>query len=186
VAVGRTTFATEVTLGTGEVRQLPVELPVATTVPPSLPVSTTQRAAAARPAETQPVDGSLPTRTIVLVGEASLFAAALATGIVFTIAHSSATDRYDKANAVVLEQVHGMDPDGKACGMPRPGCAELEQARQDRARTATFAAGGFVAAGATAAAFGLTFWLWPEHEAPARLQATAAPGGFDLSVSGRF
>ncbi len=192
VAVGRTQFTTELTLGTGEVRQLPIELPVATTVPTSgVPITAAPVVPAPPRAEAQAVDSSVPTRTIVLVGEASLFAAALGTGIVFAIAHSSADDRYARANQTVLTQVNGVDADGTACappagGMPRPGCAELDQARQDRSRSAAFAAGGFVSAGVSAAAFGLTFWLWPQHEAPAELRASATPGGFDLSVSGSF
>lgn len=183
VAVGRTPFATELTLAIGEVRQLPIELPVATTVPPSPPAASP--ATVAPPvAETRNEDGAVPARTIVLVGEASLFAAALGTGIAFSVAHSSANDRYQKFNAEVLDQVGGADPDGRACTVPRAGCTELEQARQDRARTSAFATGGFIAAGVTAAAFGLTYWLWPRH--PAELQATAGPGGLELSVSGRF
>ena len=185
VAVGRTAFAVELSLGTGEVRQLPIELPVATTVPAS-GVAAAPESIAPTPAPPRAVavDSSVPTRTIVLVGEASLFAAALGTGIVFSVARSSADDRYNNANQEVLDQVAGMDANGSACSTPRPGCAELDQARQDRSRAAAFAAGGFIAAGVSAAAFGLTFWLWPQH--PAELQASARPGAVDLSVSGRF
>jgi hypothetical protein len=186
VAVGRTRFSTELALGTGEVRQLPIELPVATTVPTSVPAAAPRAAVAAPRAEKQPVDSSVPTRTIVLVGEASLFAAALGTGIVFSVARSSADSRYEIANQTVLNQVEGTDADGTACAMPRPGCAELDQARKDRSRASAFATGGFVAAGVSAAAFGLTYWLWPQREAPAELRAAAGPSGFDLSVSGRF
>jgi hypothetical protein len=187
VAVGRTPFAAEFTLATGEVRQLPIELAVATTVPTSAsPTPVPQSAVAQARPPTESVDSSVPTRTIVLVGEASLFAAALGTGIAFSVARSSADDRYAAANQTVLDQVGGADADGTACATPRPGCAELDQARKDRSRTAAFATGGFVAAGVSAAAFGLTFWLWPRQEAPVDLRAAAGPGAFDLSVSGRF
>jgi hypothetical protein len=183
VAVGRTPFATDLMLGIGEVRQLPIELPVATTVPPSIPaVRTAPPRTTLRAAETGA--SSVPARTIVLIGEASLFAAALGTGIVFSIAHGSADERYDKFNRDVLGQVGGADPDGTACSTPRAGCAELEQARQDRARTSALAAGGFIAAGVTAAAFGVTYWLWPRH--PVELRAAGAPGHLDLAVSGQF
>ncbi len=187
VAVGRTPFAAELSLAAGEVRQLPIELPVATMVPTSeRPTPAPQSALAPPHAQTESVDASVPTRTIVLVGEASVFAAALGTGIVFSIARSSADDRYAAANQTVLDQVGGVDADGTACAMPRAGCAELDQARKDRSRAAAFAAGGFVAAGVSAAAFGLTFWLWPRHPAPLDVRAAAGPGSFDLSVSGRF
>jgi len=188
VAVGRTPFAQELALSTGEVRQLPVELPVATTVPlaPSAPPATSSTAA--RPADAAlSDDGAVPTRTIALVGEASLFAAGLGTGIVFSIAKGNATDRYRKANLLVLMSVPGgRDPDGRACSKPLPGCAELDQAQKDHDRAAVFAAGGFIAAGVSAAAFGLTYWLWPRGSAPPQVQASVAPGRGGLSVSGRF
>ncbi len=186
VAVGRTTFATELTLGTGEVRQLPIELPVATTVPAGAPTAAPSAARARPNAAAESADSSVPTRTIVLVGEASLFAAALGTGIAFSVAQSSADDRYAAANQTVLDQVGGVDTDGTACATPRAGCAELDQARKDRSRATAFATGGFVAAGVSAAAFGLTFWLWPRQPAPVDVRAAAGPGAFDLSVSGRF
>jgi hypothetical protein len=188
VAVGRTPFAQELTLGTGEVRQLPIELPVATTVPPApapVPASSAAAAAATRDAG-RTDDSAVPTRTIVLIGEASLFAVGLGTGIVFSVAKASATDRYDAANLEVLASWGGPDPDGKACSMPRPGCDKLDQARKDRDRAGQFAAGGFIAAGVSAAAFGLTYWLWPRGTAPALVQASLSQGHAGLSISGSF
>ena len=180
VAVGRTPFRLELTLGIGEVQQLPIDLPVATTVPPAVVAAPQPRPAA--PA----ADTSVPTRTIVLVGEASLFAAALGTGIVFSVARSSADDRYQKANQTVLDSVGGSDDAGRACSMPRPGCSELDGARRDRADATPFAVGGFAAAGVSAVAFGLTYWLWPRSGAPVELRAAAAPGRTALAISGRF
>lgn len=187
VAVGRTTFARELLLGTGEVLQLAVELPVATTVPPAAS-SVGAPVAAATPAPREPLteDSSVPTRTIVLVGEASLFAAALGTGIVFTVARSSASDRYERANRSVLDQVGGSDPDGTACSPPRAGCVQMEEARQDHERATAFAIGGFVAAGVSGAALGLTYWLWPSGGAPPDVRASVAPGYAGLSVFGQF
>ena len=184
VAVGRTPFALELTLGKGEVQELPIELPIATTVPPTQPAVAASAPASRRDAPTD--DTSVPTRTIVLVGEASLFAAALGTGIVFSVARSSANDRYQKANQTVLDDVMGLDDEGRACATPRAGCAELDQARRDRERAGAYALGGFVAAGVSAAAFGLTYWLWPRERAPVQVRAAAAPGGAQLAISGRF
>jgi hypothetical protein len=187
VAVGRTPFAQELALSTGEVRQLPVELPVATTVPAVPSARPASSTVAPRADAAQSDDGAVPTRTIALVGEASLFAAGLGTGIVFSIAKSNATDRYGEANVLVLMSVAGgRDPDGKACSMPRPGCAELDQAQKDHDRAAAFAAGGFIAAGVSAAAFGLTYWLWPRDSALPEVQASAAPGRAGVSISGHF
>jgi hypothetical protein len=184
VAVGRTPSALELTLAAGEVRELPIEMPVATTVPAAPPA-----AAASAPvarSDTPIDDPSVPTRTIVLVGEASLFAAALGTGIVFSVARSSANDRYEEADQKVLASAMSMDDDAKACSMPLLGCAELNQARQDRERASAYALGGFVAAGVSAAAFGLTYWLWPHEQAPVKVQAAAAPGRAEFTLSGRF
>jgi hypothetical protein len=186
VAVGRTPFSTELELGVGEVRQLPIDLPVANTVPPAAPAAGIAPVIGAPQVEARSDAARVPTRTIVLVGEASLFAAALGTGVYFTVARGSAADRYDQANRTVLDQVGGSDADGTACATPRPGCAELEQARQDRSQASTLATVSFVAAGASAAAFGLTYWLWPHGTAPAELQAAAGPNRVDLSISGRF
>lgn len=184
VAVGRKPFSHELTLGTGEVQELPIELPVATTVPPT-PPAVAASAPVLRPHSTSD-DTSVPTRTIVLVGEASLFAAALGTGIVFTVARSSADDRYQRANQTVLDSVMGVDDEGRACATPRAGCAELDQARRDRDRASAYALGGFVAAGVSAAAFGLTYWLWPRERAPIDVRAAAAPGRAQFAISGRF
>lgn len=186
VAVGRTPFAQELALGTGEVRQLSIELPVATTVPQPLPGSLAASSPAPAAGGARVDDGAVPTRTIVLIGEASLLAIGLGTGIGFSIAKSNASDRYDRANREVLEPLGGSDPDGTACSTPRPGCATLDQAQKDRERAAAVAAGGFIAAGVSAAAFGLTYWLWPTGTAPAEVHASLAPGHAGISFSGRF
>jgi hypothetical protein len=189
VAVGRQPFAKELALGTGEVRQLALELPVATTVPPAAPAPAPAAAPTAT-VDTAPgsrVDGSpVSARTIVLVGEASVFAAALGTGIAFSVARSSADDRYQAANRTVLAPLGGSDPGGTACSVPREGCAELDEAVKDRSRAGTFAVAGFVTAGVSAAAFGLTYWLWPAGRAPTQVRASLAPGLAGLSLSGRF
>lgn len=182
-AVGRDRFATELTLGTGEVRQLSIELPVS----PTAPTATATTPATPPPARSARVDDTtVPTRTIVLIGEASLFAAALGTGIVFSIARSSASERYDRANATVLSQLSEGDDEGSACAQPLEGCVELNDARDDRIQAGRIAAGGFIAAGISAAAFGVTYLLWPRAEAPIEVGATARPGGLGLAVSGRF
>jgi hypothetical protein len=187
VAVGRTAFTTELELGTGEVRQLPIDLPVATTVPPALPAAGAAAALGAPQMAPRTDASAAPARTIVLVGEASLFAAALGAGVYFiTFARAAAEDRYERANRMVLDEVGGSDTDGTACASPRPGCAELEEARKDRSRTDTLATASFVAAGVSAAAFGLTLGLWPRRAAPARLGAAAGPNHVNLSISGRF
>lgn len=183
VAVGRQPFAKDLALQTGEVRQLLLELPVATTVPQARPAPVV---ATARAVDAHSETDALPARTIVLVGEASLFVAALGTGIGFSVARGAANDRYEAANRTVLAPLGGSDPEGTACSLPREGCADLEEAAQDRSRAGTLAVASFVGAGASAAAFGLTYWLWPAGRAPADVKAAVAPGHVELSFSGRF
>jgi len=186
VAVGREPFKQELSLGTGEVRQLELELPVATTAQPPVAASAAPPPLPApAPLEERSDSGPVSARTIVLVGEASLFAVALGTGIGFTVARSSANRRYELADRKVLEQLDG-DPYDTACSTPREGCAELEEAIQDRSRAGTLAVTGFVAAGVSAAAFGLTYWLWPKTPTRGRVQASVAPGQASLQLSGRF
>jgi hypothetical protein len=190
VAVGRTAYSAEVSLGLGEVREVAIALPFATTAPArpaseAAPGASTGPAPAVRDAAV-PTDSGIPARTIVLVGEASLFAAALSAGVIFTFSKSSAQDRYDEANRRVLEQVGGSDPDGTACNMPRLGCSELETARQDRDQAGTWATVSFVAAGASAAAFGLTWWLWPGSKAPNVAVGAAPGGGLGVTLTGNY
>src|SRR6187551_625525 len=147
VAVGRQPFAKELALGTGEVRQLALELPVTTTVPLAAPAPAAPAATVDASRASSSDDRPVSTRTVVLVGEASLFAVALGTGIVFSVARSSANDRYEAANRTVLGPLGGSDPDGTACSVPREGCAELDEAVQDRSRAGALAVTGFVAAG---------------------------------------
>jgi hypothetical protein len=110
------------------------------------------------------------------------------TGIVFVVARSSASDRVRTANELVLQQVGGSDPNGTACAMKDlpSGCVDLKEAQQDRSRDGTLSTVGFVTAGASAAAIGLTYLLWPRATPPATIGLQAAPGHLDLSVSGKF
>lgn len=184
-AVGRTSYVGELELGMGETKQLVIELPRASAAPPTAPVNPLP-APAPRP-QTKRSEGSASdtARTVVLVSEASLFAAGITTGIVFTIAKNSADDRYETANERVLSQYGMPDPDGVACSLNLDGCAELEDARLDRRRDGAIAAVGFATAGVSALAFGLTLALW-KTEPPARLQASVAPHRAVMVVSGSF
>jgi hypothetical protein len=190
VAVGRTTFGGDVELGTGEVRQLAIDLPISTTAPApaaaaAAPPPAPARVDLAKSATPTDTGGSISTRTVALIGEGSLFVVGVATGIGFTVARSSAEDRYHRADQLV-QSAAGDDPKACAGAAPPAGCSDLSQALDDRSRDGTLATVGFVAAGISAAAFGLTLWLWPHQESPAEVRASAAPGRLTLSVSGRF
>jgi hypothetical protein len=182
-APGRASFDKELQLAAGEKRELVLELAAVSTAQPA-PVAAPVTAPASAPARSD-VDTSVPTRTLVLVGEGSLLVAALGTGIYFTVSKGSAQKRMDEANALILEQV-GSDGAGTACSMPVDGCDQLEQARQDREKAATWAIAGFVGAGVSAAALGLTYWLWPSQSTPVQPSVALAPGRVDFGLSGRF
>jgi hypothetical protein len=185
-APGRAAYDQSIQLGSGEVRD--VTIPLAITLAPATAPSPASESA--RPASRARGldDTGISTRTIVMVGEASLFVAALGTGIVFSVARSSAQGRVKAADAEVLQQYGGPDPDGIACSGsdPEPSCAKRHQAEQDSARAGNIATAGFIAAGVSAAAFGLTWWLWPSQRAPAKASVGLAPGRVDLALSGRF
>lgn len=181
VAVGRTPYSSELSLGLGEVREVPLELPFATTAPAPPP----RPAPAGEPtADKASGDSAVSARTLVLVGEASLAALGLGAGILFTVSKASADERLEVANDTVLEQVGGSDPHGTACNKPVPGCAEWRQAASDREQAGNLALAGFVTAGVSAAAFGLTLWLWPDAEPAVAVQA--APSRGYLSITGSF
>lgn len=194
-APGHADYVSVLDLQSGEGVRLDVQLrPLAkSSAPPPLP-TVAEAPAPASPILAPPpaprTDSSIQPRAIVLVTEAALAAAGLTTGIVFTVLRSSANDRYETATQAVLAdpKVGGSDPDGVACsGEAAPGaCADLRQAGQDRTRAATIATTGFVVAGVSAAAFGLTYWLWPESSAAPSARAMVLPGGAALSVSGCF
>jgi len=156
--------------------------------PPVAATPTPDPARSADAAPATPASKPVRMRTVVVLSEASLGAVGLVTGIVFIVARSSADDRMRTANALVLQQVGGSDPNGTACSMQvsPSGCADLNQAQQDRTRDGTLATVGFVTAGASAAAIGLTYLLWPRAAPPAVVGLQAAPGRWDLSVAGRF
>jgi tetratricopeptide (TPR) repeat protein len=185
-AAGRSHFESDVQLGAGEARQVAIELPPATTVPAPAPAGAPPPPAVAPPRAASDDVSTIRPRTAVLIGEASLFVASLATGIVFTVARNDADSRYRKANDLVLSQVSDEDPSDSACGEPLMGCAELDEAGRDRSRAGTLATVGFIAAGASAAAFGLTWILWPDGDAPAKLSAKAGPRGAALTLSAHF
>lgn len=180
-APGRAHYAAELELGVGEKRELSIVLAALT--PSSEPAAPRSAAVAASPPE-DAKSGGVEARTVLLASEATLFVAALGTGIAFTFVHASASERYDAANAQVLAEV-GSDPSSTACTMPVAGCSELDDARQDRDRAAAIQTVGFVAAGVSAAAFGLTYWLWP-RSAELRVGARPGPGSAELALSGQF
>jgi hypothetical protein len=190
-AVGHANYARELELQSGEGVELAVELPPVAKTP--TPTPTPIKVAAGAPAShgsvaPRPADSSVQPRTIVLVSEATLVVAGLTTGVIFSVLRSAAEDRYNTATQAVLAEVGGSDPDGVACSgeLAPPPCADLKQAGQDRTRDANIATASFVAAGVSAAAFGLTYWLWPERTPAASARAVVVPGGAALSLAGRF
>jgi len=184
-ASGRADYVSELELGTGESKQVAIELPPAGARAAALPAPAPAAPVQPAPAPAAQKGSSNPARTVALVSEASLFAAGLTSGIVFTIAKSGANDRYQTANERVLSQVGGSDPSGTACAVPREGCAELENARGERDRDGAIATAGFVTAGVSALAFGLTLGLWKTRP-PAQVHAQVQPNRLAVSVSGAF
>lgn len=180
-APGHRPFSAELVVSAGEVKQLAIELvPVAPVASEPAPPSASIRTAARGNGD------AIPGRTVMLVGQASLFAAALTTGIVFSIKRSAAGERYDAANRLIVAQLDDSTDLDSACRAKLDGCAQLAEAQSDRSEAGAVSTIAFVVAGTSAAAFGLTYWLWPDETRPVAVKAGAAPGELALSVSGRF
>jgi hypothetical protein len=176
-APGRRDFEMEITLVEGQTQTLEVSL----APPRSAPESST-------PAQRrrQEHDGpTLGTREVVLIGEATLALAGLGTGIGFSVAKGSASDRIEQAQRAVDASAAG---EGSGCqtDSPPPACAELRSALEDHDRATRFATVGFVTAGVGAAATLLTFVLWPSRERPVTAGVERSSSGPTLSVRGRF
>lgn len=187
-ASGRRPFATEIDLSSGETKLVSVELPESTDAKPAPSAAPLRPARAAMPVTplAHPERG-MSSRTAVLITEASLAALGLAGGIGFSVAKSSADERYRQADAAIVESSVNGDPNGAACGgkSPPSACNDLAAARSDSRSDGQLALAGFVASGAFAAAFGLTYWLWTD-DADIRAHAWVAPGQATLAVAGRF
>jgi len=186
-ASGRKTHTEEVELGAGESRELRIVLPPAPAPVPAPGHPSGRVDAPPRSSEAATAGGG-SARTITLASEASVFAIGLGAGIAFSVARGSAQDRFERANARVLASVGSTEESATACNPPpKAGCAELEHARAERDRASALSAAGFIGAGVSAAAFGLTWWLWPKRSEPTvRLGALASPDGFRLSLTARL
>ncbi len=190
VAVGSSRFAGEVELGIGEVKQISLDMSEATTAPVivrSAPFEDRKPASGAATVTTSPTQATgdrVSGKAIALVGEGALLVAGLATGIGFTVAKSSANEDYTAAASQV--------PDRGGCNDPKPGskaaqyCPPLLDALDRRDRDATIATVGFIGAGVAAAAFGLTFFLWPRGDSSASVHARASQNGLSVTLSGSF
>jgi hypothetical protein len=182
-AAGRANYSFNIDVRSGEGVQLDVELPLLANAAPA-PIAPPRRP------ETAPrrAESSTQGRSALLITEATLGAAGLTTGILFMVLRGAADDRYQTANQTVLASVGGSDPRGVACSgeMPPAACAELREAGRDRTRNTTIATAGFITAGASAAAFGLTYWLWPDTSAPSSAGVSIGVAGSTVSLAGRF
>ncbi len=178
-AAGRQAFSVEVTVPVGGTEHLTIDLPPDPQAQPAAPVTTTRPAPRAE-------DAAISGRSLALAGEATLFVAAVTTGVVFQIKRGAAADRYASANRLILAQLDDPAQIDSACHQRLEGCEQLVAAEDDRSRAGTVAAVAFVAAGASAVAFGLTYWLWPQGQAPVDVRVGAAPRRLGLTVSGSF
>lgn len=173
-APGRRDFEMEVTLVEGQTQTLEVAL---SPPPPADSVQTVREAEADT--------GGFGAREIVLIGEATLTLAGLATGIGYSIAMNAAADRAERAQQSA-DASNPEDPENACLTNPPPACAELFDALDDRERAARFATIGFVTAGVGAAATFATWALWPSSRERVSAGVTPNVGGATLSLAGRF
>jgi hypothetical protein len=178
-APGRRDFEMEITLVEGQTQTLEVSL-----APPRQADSPASAGVTPQPNPgTETSD--FGTREIVLIGEATIAVAGLATGIGFSIAKGSANDRIERAEQE-LNQAGATGSDSCAQAGAPPACAELDSALDDRERAARFATIGFATAGIGAAAALLTWTLWPADASGTTAGITRTKGGASVFLSGRF
>ncbi|MCB9588888.1 MAG: hypothetical protein H6718_25980 [Polyangiaceae bacterium] len=141
------------------------------TPPPASEPTQSQAAPLPTLPDTAPPERSAGTlRVPLLIGEASLTALALGVGVGFTLRAAQAGAEADRA----LLDVNTRAPDAQ-CSSSDPGvqsaCSQLADFKQREQRARTTATVGFAAAGAGAALFLATWFLWPESTE----EATGAP-----------
>ncbi len=133
-------------------------------------------------------DGSMPPdatggllRTGVLVAEASLAAAGVAVGLIYT-AERRDTDKRIRALNRAIDSMP--DADQHSCigatGDLERLCEQLQSAIDDRKRSNRVAGAGFVAAGVGAAAAVVTYFTWPSSSTQVAPLVSPAGGGFSL------
>ena len=176
-APGRRDFEMEITLVEGQTQTLEVSLA------PPRPIPALPRA----PSTSKPARDSaaLGAREIVLIGEATLTVAGLGTGIGFSVARSSASQRVERAQRLVDASTANGTSGCQEQSAP-PACAELRSALDDHEEAARLATVGFVAAGVGAAATVLTWALWPSDRSAVTAGVDTRNGGATLSVRGSF
>jgi hypothetical protein len=174
-APGRRDFEMEITLAEGQTQTLEVLL--------SEPPATASPGARPKETKTERETSGIGAREVVLIGEATLAVAGLATGIGFSIAKESASDRAAQAR----QAVDPTNPNGASdCPDANPvACAELEDANADGKQASRFATVGFVTAGVGAVATILTWVLWPSDPPVAASMEPSAEGA-KLTLFGRF
>jgi len=132
------------------------------------------------PADSSPSSATtgLQTRTYVLIGEATIGLAALAVGIGYTLAASSADDRVDAAHEKLGYS---------GCPDKDPiSCADLQRALDDDRNDRFIARLSFIGAGVGAAAFAATSILWPGQRSKAAIIPSFEPKSAKLSVATSF
>jgi hypothetical protein len=152
---------------------------------------------ALRTNEPSPVEGhemarpSMTTRNVVVVSLAALAVGAAITGTVFQVMvgnDQSAHDHY--VSALAADAMATGYPQQNVCALAPmlSDCTNLQAANNKRENDGNLATGFFVAAGGTAAAGILTFFLWPRpHPAhPALLLPEFGPGRGGATLVGSF
>jgi hypothetical protein len=176
-APGRATFVSDVMLKEGDalVTSASMLAEEKRAVSSSLPSATAPRPTLPPPA---PSSGS-SARSFALLGEATLALGALAVGIGYTVAASSADGDADRLRGEV---------DGQGCSAQTPSrvCTDLQHF-VDLAQTDRFIGLlGFIGAGVSAAAFAGTLVLWQGTTVKASIVPHGTPSAPGLSVVGRF
>jgi hypothetical protein len=185
-APGYRNFSAQVAVQPGDNRTLEIELEPLPASPPV--VATTESGAVESSAARAPRrDSSFGAREITLVAEAALTLAGLGVGIGYAIARADAEDEVRSAQTRFnTDPVYMNDPYICSTQPSLPACVDL-QASIDRYDTATtLSTIGFVGAGVGAAAFALTWVLWPSSRKAVAVEVIPRGVGVDVRAVTRF
>lgn len=181
-ASGHVPFSQSINLLPKERRKLRVEL-VREPPPDAAPGSVASDRTDSAPRE---VSSSSATQVVVLAAEALITLGALGVGVGFTAeASSRERDRDNLLNSI------GMTSRCSGSSGEHPLCIDVRKADADARNARTVATLGYVGAGVGAAAFLVTWLVWPDDEpaqasSAARLRFIPDATGAGLSLTGRF
>jgi hypothetical protein len=128
---------------------------------------------------------SFGAREVTLLTEAALVLTGLGVGIGHALARSATAEDAERLERRLTASTGGA---ARACAGPvvPSACADLGMALEEHRKATALSTLGFIGAGVSAAAFALTFTLWPSSRKSASIEIAPRGVGFDVRAAARF